>query len=118
MHAPPLLYPYYVNTQKNLLPPFPSLSSIYQIRQVVKWCIGHPHNIHFYQTFSFLYYSKGHVCFKKELCLTLAASYHPLHLLLVSPNETWWEGFGLSTSKTQAYMFRTYAYKDTRDEKA
>lgn len=118
MLAPPLLYPSYVNIQKNLLPPFPSLSSIYQIRQAVKWCLSHPHNIHFYQTFSFLYYSKVHACFKKEFCLTLAASYHPLHLLLVSPNETWWEGFGLSTSKTQAYMLRTYAYKDTRDENA
>lgn len=118
MFAPPLLYPYNLNIQKNPLPPFPSLSSTYQIRQAVKWCIGHPSNIHFYQTFSFLFIIQKVMRGHQELCLTLAASYLPLHLLLVSPNETWWEGFGLSTSKTQANMFRTYAYKDTCDEKA
>lgn len=55
--------------------------------------------------------------FRKEFYLTLAASYHPLHLLLVSPNETWWEGFGLSTSKTQAYKSKKYVHEYALDEK-
>lgn len=52
-----------------------------------------------------------HGGFKKQFCLTRAASYHPLHVLLAAPNVTWWEGFGLSTSKTQAYMLKMYVHK-------